>query len=320
MARLRQGAADRAPHVVCIGECMLEVAPQGDGLYRLGHAGDTFNAAWYLRRLLPEGARIGYATRIGCDGPSERMAAFMREAGIDTAPVQRDPSRGVGLYLIELIEGERRFAYWRGHSAARHLADDPDRLSADLAGADLILLSGITLAIVGAAGRERLHAALRRARAAGASVALDTNMRPALWSGADEMRDAITEAARSADIVLPSLDDERGAFGDADAAAVIARYRSHGAGCVAVKDGASPVIWWSEATGHGQTAPVPVADLVDSTAAGDSFAAGLLSVLATGGPLDTAVRLGAATAAEVVQGRGALVGIDVAALRAAAGA
>ena len=39
--------------ILCIGECMVELAPTDDGTYRQGFAGDTFNMAWYLRRLLP---------------------------------------------------------------------------------------------------------------------------------------------------------------------------------------------------------------------------------------------------------------------------
>jgi 2-dehydro-3-deoxygluconokinase len=31
--------------ILCIGECMVELAPTGDGTYRQGFAGDTFNMA-----------------------------------------------------------------------------------------------------------------------------------------------------------------------------------------------------------------------------------------------------------------------------------
>jgi hypothetical protein len=36
--------------VVCIGECMLELARAGGG-WRLAHGGDTLNTALYMRRL-----------------------------------------------------------------------------------------------------------------------------------------------------------------------------------------------------------------------------------------------------------------------------
>ena len=54
----------------------------------------------------------------------------------------------MGLYLIELEGAERSFHYWRSTSAARHLADDPGGLGAGLAGAGMVHLSGITLAIL----------------------------------------------------------------------------------------------------------------------------------------------------------------------------
>ena len=34
-----------------IGECMIEMALQEDGRYAMGYAGDTFNTAWYARRV-----------------------------------------------------------------------------------------------------------------------------------------------------------------------------------------------------------------------------------------------------------------------------
>ena len=37
---------------IAIGECMVELAPAQDGLYRVGYAGDTFNTAWYLQASL----------------------------------------------------------------------------------------------------------------------------------------------------------------------------------------------------------------------------------------------------------------------------
>ena len=51
--------------IVCVGECMVELAPAGDGLYRRGFAGDTFNTAWYLRRKLPDDWTVAYGTCIG---------------------------------------------------------------------------------------------------------------------------------------------------------------------------------------------------------------------------------------------------------------
>ncbi|TKA96061.1 sugar kinase, partial [Cereibacter changlensis] len=112
---------------VALGEAMVEMAPTGEpGTFAMGFAGDTLNTAWYLRRALP-GWSVDYATCIGTDAVSDRMLGFLEDAGIGVGHVARLAERTVGLYLIELRDGERSFSYWRGQSAARLLARDPAR-------------------------------------------------------------------------------------------------------------------------------------------------------------------------------------------------
>lgn len=293
--------------VISIGECMVELAPTGEGTFRMGFAGDTMNTAWYLRRRLPGSWTVDYLSAVGTDGVSDRMVAFLADAGIGTGHVARRDDRTVGLYLIELADGERSFAYWRGESAARTLARDEPALATALDGAGLAYLSGITLAILPEADRARLLAALAAFRAAGGTVAFDPNLRPRLWPSGDAMCAAVMRAAVVADIVLPSFEDEARWFGDADPAATLARYGD--AGTVVVKDGAGPVLWRAGAA-TGCHATRPVADVVDTTAAGDSFNAGYLAALLTGTDMEVAVAAGADLAARVIGGRGALVPLD----------
>ena len=87
--------------VLALGECMVELAPAGDGGFRQGFAGDTFNSAWYLRRLLPDDWSVAYGTCVGTDAVSDRMLAFMADAGVDASGIRREPDRTVGLYMIE---------------------------------------------------------------------------------------------------------------------------------------------------------------------------------------------------------------------------
>ena len=85
--------------------------------------------------------------------------------------------------MIQLEKGERSFTYWRGQSAARALADDPDRLDGVFARASVVVFSGITLAILTDEARGAFCAALARlarARASGVQTVFDTNMRAAL--------------------------------------------------------------------------------------------------------------------------------------------
>lgn len=306
---------------VAIGECMVEMAPRPDGAYAMGFAGDTFNTAFYARQCFGADWQVGYLSAVGTDAVSDQMIGFMQGAGVDTAAVARVPGRNVGLYMISLAGAERSFAYWRSASAARMLAEDPSALDDALGGAGVIYLSGITLAILEAAARARLLAALTRAQATGAIVAFDPNLRPGLWDSVAQMCAAVTEAAALADIILPSFDDEARFFGDADPEATAARYGA--AGVVVVKDGPGQVVCVTRpdarpvlaalmgAPGTWHHAPPGVEAVVDTTAAGDSFNAGFLSVLMQGKGVVPAMQAGAAVAGQVIGARGALVPIRI---------
>ncbi len=120
---------------VSIGECMIEMSGGNDRQYRMGFAGDTLNAAWYLRALLQADWQVDYVTALGDDMYSKEMRAFFEKAGIGTSHIQEIKGRRPGLYLIHQAGGDRQFTYWRGQSAAKLLADDPAALTAALEGA-----------------------------------------------------------------------------------------------------------------------------------------------------------------------------------------
>ena len=297
------------PRFMAVGECMVEMAPLGEApdAFRMGFAGDTFNTAWYARRLLPEAARVGYVSAVGDDDVSERMLRFMDAAGVETDHVARIAGRTVGLYLIALSDGERSFSYWRSASAARRLAHhlpDPSSIGAS---ETVVHVSGITLAILPPADRERLVEWMGRARARGATVSFDPNVRPRLWEGADAIRDWVERGARAASTVLPSLDEEARDFGTQGAEAVADRYLGWGAGTVAVKNGAEPGLLATSDGRRERFACERVERVVDTTAAGDSFNAGFLAARMRGEDESGSIRHAVRLAARVVQHRGALV-------------
>jgi 2-dehydro-3-deoxygluconokinase len=290
---------------LAIGECMVEMAPQSGGLYGMGFAGDTFNTTWYMRRCLPADWSVGYLTAVGHDAVSGRMVDFMASSRIDTSAIARRVDRTVGLYMIQLSDqGERSFAYWRSQSAARLLAEDGAVLAQHLAGVGLAYFSGITLAILDAPGRTRLFAALAEARVKGTKIAFDPNLRPALWSDPKTMCETVMQAAALADIVLPSFDDEARWFGDSDPAATLARYGQVSEVVVKNGEGAMQI---RAAGDMFEFQPPAVAQVVDSTAAGDSFNAAYLACRMTGGNVPSALQAGSALAGKVIAARGALV-------------
>lgn len=287
-----------------IGECMVEMAPAGDGLWRQGFAGDSFNTAWYVRACLPANMPVSYFSAIGKDALSGAMLDFMQAAGIDVSAVLRHPSRVAGLYMITLTNGERSFTYWRENSAARTLADDRDILASTCSRADWLYLTGITLAILPPSQRETLLSVVAET---GAHVVFDPNLRPRLWENPAAMRDWVMQAASLANMVLPSFDDEAAAFGDMDPTATAERYRQAGPGEIIVKNAGGPMVAMTQ-SGRVQGLPQPERrQPVDSTGAGDAFNGAYIAARMQGEDILAATLKGQQLAAHVISQHGALL-------------
>jgi 2-dehydro-3-deoxygluconokinase len=293
------------PPLVAVGECMLELAGDAE-LWRLGHAGDTFNTVLYLRRL---GVPVAYLTALGTDPFSQQMRAAWLAEGIDVSLVLSDPTRLPGLYAIRNDQdGERHFYYWRERSAARRLFTLPGIEAAlqRAGGADQLYLSGITLSIFADAERARLLELAGTVRARGGQVIFDPNYRPAGWAQVGAARAAIEALAPMVSVALPTQTDEAAVFGDAGPEQTADRWRGWGASEVVVKLGAQGCLVAVGAQRDYVPVPGPVT-VVDATGAGDAFNAAYLSArLAQRTPVQAA-RVAHRLAREVIQHRGAIL-------------
>jgi 2-dehydro-3-deoxygluconokinase len=298
-----------ARRLLAIGECMIELSPGKDGDYSVGYAGDTFNTAWYARQLATSDLLdVSYFSAVGDDEQSCQMVAFMQDAGIDTH-MAKITGANAGLYMILLDRGERSFQYWRSASAARHLAEHLDSMPQVLAG-DTVYFSGITMAILPETGRNKLLAKLEDLSRHGAEIIFDPNLRPRLWDDADQMKRWTMKSAALASIVLPSFEDEAAIFGDQDTVKTADRYLENGARIAVVKNGPEPVVVKASDGDEFQFHPEAATDIVDTTAAGDSFNAAFIVDYLERNRLRDAVRAGCALARHVVAHRGALVPVS----------
>jgi 2-dehydro-3-deoxygluconokinase len=260
--------------VACIGECMIELRPAPGGLYSRGFGGDTLNTAVYLARL---GVETDYITALGDDTLSDEMVAGWQAEGVGTTRVARLKGKLPGIYLIETdARGERKFFHWRESAAARQLMDLPDTESIlqSLAGYDVVYLSAITLSILGEAGRGRLIAALRQARARGARIAFDTNFRARGWPDLEVARKVFRDAFEAADIVLASTEDLLPLYPGENDESLMARIPGQE---VVMKLGEPASIVRFEGVAQPVKAEPVTRPVVDTTAAGDSFAAAYIA-------------------------------------------
>lgn len=295
---------------VLFGECMLELQGQAFGAMQQTFGGDTLNTAVYLARCgSARGIEVQYATALGDDRFSSGLVERWQAEGVGVDLVQRLPGRMPGLYLIEVDDrGERSFSYWRDTSAAKAYFDTAiTPLEAALPGIDALYLSGISLAILPPAGRERLIAAMARLRAQGGTVIFDNNYRPRLWPDRAVARDWFAEAYAQASIALVTADDEQALQGLPTLDSAISHSLSLPCSEVVVKRGASPTLVRRDGEPLLEVPTEPVPKVIDTTAAGDSFAAGYLSVRLSGGSTRDAATLGNRLASRVIQHRGALI-------------
>ena len=258
------------------------------------------------------GLPVAYLSALGTDPFSAEMRAAFRAEGIDDTLVLSDPTRLPGLYAIRTdARGERSFHYWRERSAVRNLfaLEKVEEAMAEAAGADLLYVSGITLSLFDATGRERLRELASGVQRRGGTVAFDPNYRPAGWPGTREARDAIQAFACAVDIVLPTFDDERLLWGDAGLADCIARWSGWGAKDIVVKLGSEGCALATE-EGHFPVRGERVEKVVDTTGAGDSFNAAYLAARLRGEDRAAAAAAGNRLASEVIQVRGAIVPRD----------
>ena len=295
----------------CIGECMVELSEHPDGTLTRSFGGDTLNTALYMARL---GVPVDYVSALGTDPFSDEMLAAWTAEGIGAGLVARVAGRVPGLYLIRTDgAGERTFFYWRDSAPVRQLFTLPGAAATEAAvcAADLIYLSGITLSLFDPASRERLFALLARARAGGARIAFDTNFRPRGWPDRAEAQAMFDRALRGSDIVLAGVEDHALLHGSADPHDVAHRLREAGVAEAVVKCAhpACHVIAgpWEAGSGGEIVEAEPIADVVDTTAAGDSFAAGYLAARRAGRTPPDAARIGHRLAGAVVRVRGAII-------------
>ena len=292
--------------VACLGECMMELVERPDGTLTRGFGGDTLNTALYLARL---GVPTDYVTALGTDPFSDEMLETWQSEGIGTGSVLRLPGRLPGLYLIQTDhKGERRFFYWRDSAPIRQLFDLPEtpRIEAALVASELIYLSGITLSLYREESRERLFQILDRARRQGARVAFDTNFRLRGWPDRDAARLVFDRMFALSDTVLASVEDHMLLYGSDAPKDVVARLRSAHVAEFVVKF-MQPACHVGAGDQGIVVEAAPVSDVVDTTAAGDSFAAAYLAARRAGLSPEQAARTGHRLAGAVVRHRGAII-------------
>ena len=302
--------------VVTIGECLAsfhatEPGPLAEARTFARHiAGAEANVAVGLARL---GHRVAYVGRVGNDGFGTAIVRALRGEGVDVRQLTVDDAGRTGVMFRERRAlGAMDVVYHRAGSAGSRLtADDVDRAvdAGVFDGSRWLHLTGITPAL-SASARSATTRARDAARAAGATVSLDINLRRRLWSD-EEAAPVMRDLAASVDVVLGSADElavVAGVATDEAPADVAAGVTQLGPRTVIAKLGRDGALGLE--AGRVSVAPtIPLDVVVDHVGAGDAFCAGFIAGRLDGVDLGAALRMANACGALAVSAAGDQAGL-----------
>lgn len=276
----------------------LEIGSQPMEDIRIAYGGDALNEAVVLRRL---GAAVELVSRVGQDESGDRLVRFLEKEGISSAGINRaaDTPTSVNIVLVD-PQGERYFLTDPNGSMRRIRRED---YLPFLAGAgDIICFPGMFVS------REMNIPAME-------AVFAEARKKPGRTLCADMTKAKNGEKLEDLRNILPMIDyifpNEAEAellTGEADARKSARMFTEAGAGCAVVKRGMRGCVIARE--GEILELPAyPVARAVDTTGAGDAFAAGFVYALSRGMPLADCGLFACAAASCIVETAGANGGI-----------
>lgn len=298
-------------NIFLFGECMVELMTTARSplvnTMKQSFAGDVFNTAVYLKRTFSQ-AKVHLVTAVGKDEFSLDMIQYFENESIGTDFVFQSDDKIPGLYSIQLDDaGERSFTYWRENSAARSVMSFiNDDISQQFNPGDVFFFSGISVGVVKPDDRDNFWRFVNQLKAAGITIVFDLNYRPKLWASEDEAREQFRLAFQAADILLPGVDDFAAIFALDQVEEIIAFFAQYDYQELVIKNGDKNVYCISAAE-QEIVDVTPVAKVVDTTSAGDSFNGGYLSARLAGKSIADSVEFANQVAGFVIQHPGAIV-------------
>ena len=262
--------------------------------------GAEANVAIGLARL---GLRVAYVSRVGDDPFGDEIVRTLRGEGVDVAGLQRSTTRPTGLMVKELRSPtDVRVHYYRHGSAVTELASagEPRR-------ARYVHATGITLAL-GSGPAAVVRELFEAAKATGANVSFDPNIRRKLWS-IDEAVAAIRAILPLVDDLLLSEDEALAIAGADDLEGALGWLAEQQIARLVVRRGADGAVGLAADGSLVNVAAEAPGPVVDCVGAGDAFTAGYLYERLAGAPFEEALATGAWAAGHVVSHAGDYEGL-----------
>ncbi len=303
-----------AAHGLTKGAMTLTEEGAADALYRaMGETvtisgGSAANTLIGMAGLGCTGAFIG---KVKADDLGSLFAQDIRAAGIDfLTPMATDGPATARCFVLVTPDGQRTMNTFLG--ACQNLGED-DVDPAIVEASEITYLEGYLWDPP--AAKAAFVKAARIARAAGRRVALSLSDAFCVGRYRDEFLGLLRGG--TVDILFANEAELLGLYQQNDFHEAVAQLKREGVLGVVTRGERGCVVVTAD---HVLAAPaMPVAKLVDTTGAGDLFAAGFMTGLVHGRDHATCARLGAVAAAEIIQHLGARPKTSLRSLAAEAG-
>jgi len=263
----------------------INIGSDSDSMIVRTRGGSAANVAMF-------GALNGTPSRfigqVGNDNLGEQLCASLRGSGVDVCTVAE--GRTGSIVVVVQPNGERTFLTDRGVASQLSVFD-----ASYLAGVSIVHVPTYSLALDPLATTAVQY--IRAARAAGALISIDASSTSVLRDYGIDRYVALV-ASIAPDVFLCNNDE-------AVLLKIDSAHPMSGAALTVIKRGALPVTAITATGAVTEVATPPVANIVDTTGAGDAFAAGFLPVYVTSRNIKDSVTNGNLIAARVLRSPGA---------------
>lgn len=286
---------------VIVGRAGMDLFPDPPGtatedglVFHAGLGGSSANIAAGICKL---GGKAALVTRVSDDSIGRFCVNQLTHYGVDTAhvtPVGGEYRNSLAL-TESRVEGHQTVIYRNGAADFRMDLSDVEAVDYSTYGA--LITAGTVFAAE--PSRTATFRAFELARAAGLPIIFDVDYRPYSWPSPQVASEVLSRAAAQSDMIVGN--DEEFGFMAGDPAKGLDKARAlsrDSAGMVIYKMGADGAVTFADGQ-EIRTGIYPVQAL-KPTGAGDSFMAGLVTSLAQGHDLRTALLRGSACASITV--------------------
>jgi len=258
--------------ISCMGEILIDMV-QGSREKKIFEAhpgGAPANVAVGISRL---GGRAAFMGKVGQDSFGDFLENTLNSDNVNTRGLKRGGKTGMALVSLD-EKGERSFEFYEELITYSELDVDTEVLDES----SIFHLGSISL-IKKPESLATLKC-LKHAKERGVLISYDPNLRLNLWNSANSAREGIAVGLGYADVLKVSDEELEFLTGEKDCEAGVRKLLEMAPDLklIAVTLGAAGSYCYYK--GQGKTIPTIKVDVVDTTGAGDGFAAGLLFSLA----------------------------------------